>query len=789
MANAGPDRLAASPGQVALDGSASYDADPPDTLTYTWKQVEGSTVQLYSSGKTAWFNSTQPGIYVVELVVGDGFTTSEPDTVKIETAPFTQKAELVPVTTRSTSPTGSTTYTYGYYPSCAGTAVVYAGAAGTTTPSSWSIYRHDPESGEVVTYESGTVDTKPKADGDITVWAGGSGSYSTPICTSLCAANVATGTTVTRLQTATGTTSYGYPAISGKTIVYLRHTGVNTSDVNAYAACSYDICGIDISDFAHPVYFTIASQAGHGKPYPYNTYSSAYEDYVDVSGNLVVWEQDGDIYGADISDRSRITIFPICTAPQRQCDPAISGRIVVWKDLRKDSGDIYGADISDPNNIREFPVSVTATLQCQPDIDGSVIAFIESSESSGNLRVSCLTREYGVLPITFSSQYYYGNCPSVHGSVIAWQDRNRLTGYDISCLRVDIAYALTQGPIQNATTGARYDYIQHAISASADGEVIVVPPGTYDERIRFGGKNILVRSTDPNDPNVRNATVFRGDGQLVTFADEETSSCSFTGFTVTGGSYGINCAFASPTIALCNVTGNRDAGMVFLDMARPLVSRCDVTGNGIGVEMATGFVVRAAGYAAPILQNCLIAGNRTYGVYGGEPVITNCTVADNGGMGVSGIRPKIDDSIIYFNNGGGLNVKGKNSLIVNYSDVQGGATGLGNIDLDPCFALRGHWVDGSDAAVPANPTDPNSVWLGGDYHLASQGWRWSPTQPTWVSDDKTSPCIDAGDPMLPLGDEKPCGPEDPLSERAGPNIRINMGAYGGTAEASLAPKL
>jgi len=40
-------------------------------------------------------------------------------------------------------------------------------------------------------------------------------------------------------------------------------------------------------------------------------------------------------------------------------------------------------------------------------------------------------------------------------------------------------------------------------------------------------------------------------------------------------------------------------------------------------------------------------------------------------------------------------------------------------------------------------------------------------------DDVTSPCIDAGDPNSPVGDE----PE--------PNGgRINMGAYGGTEEAS-----
>ncbi len=784
VADAGPDQLWPCPNFVTLDGSHSRDADPPDQLTYTWTQLDGPPVSLWSEDANPTFLSEQPGVYVFQLVVSDGFASSEPDTVKIEMAQFIQTAQLLPVTT-TTSTTSSAARPYGFYPSCVGTVVVYAGATGTTTPSQWSIYRSDPKTGEIVKYDSGTIDTKPKADGDITVWVGGSGSYYNPICTSLCAASVMTGTTVTRLQNATGTTSYGYPAISGRTIVYLRHTNVDTATVEKYVDSAYDVCAMDISDFAHPVSFTIASQAGHGLPYPYNNYSAAYEDYVDVSGNLVVWEKDGDIYGADISDRSHLKIFPICTAPERQYDPAISGHTVVWTDERNDVADVYGADISDPNHIREFEVCVETGWQCQPDIDGSTIVFVDGSQTSGNIQVCCLTRDYGITFITFRD-YYWGACPSVHGSMMAWRGGN--SSYDISSARMDIAYALARGPIQNVTTGAQYDYIQHALSASAAGDVIVVPPGTHDERIRFGGKNVTVRSTDPNDPNVRSATIFCGDGQLVTFADDETSDCLFTGFTVTGGSYGIYCHRATPTIASCTVTGNRDAGMKMWALAKPLVRRCEVTGNGIGVEMAMETIVRAAGLAAPTLQNCLIVGNRSYGVYGGEPTIANCTIADNGNLGVSGLKPKIDDSIAYFNNSGDVDVKGKTSLTVGYSDIRGGSPGLGNIDADPYFVLRGFWMNSSGVAVPSDQADPNSVWIDGDYHLASQGWRWSAAQQTWVWDDHTSPCIDAGDPTLPIGDEKACGSDELLSERAAPNTRVNMGVYGGTVEASLAPK-
>ena len=60
-------------------------------------------------------------------------------------------------------------------------------------------------------------------------------------------------------------------------------------------------------------------------------------------------------------------------------------------------------------------------------------------------------------------------------------------------------------------------------------------------------------------------------------------------------------------------------------------------------------------------------------------------------------------------------------------------------------------------------------------------------QIAWAWDDATSPCIDAGDPSAALDEEIPCEDGDPLSERA-VNAAINMGAYGGTAEASLAPR-
>ena len=89
---------------------------------------------------------------------------------------------------------------------------------------------------------------------------------------------------------------------------------------------------------------------------------------------------------------------------------------------------------------------------------------------------------------------------------------------------------------------------------------------------------------------------------------------------------------------------------------------------------------------------------------------------------------------------------GSGSLAVAYSDVQGGWEGTGNIDPDPCFADSGYWDPN------ATPTDANDdFWVDGDYHQKSQGGRWNPNEGGWTTDEVTSPCIDAGDPIGPMG--------------------------------------
>jgi hypothetical protein len=170
----------------------------------------------------------------------------------------------------------------------------------------------------------------------------------------------------------------------------------------------------------------------------------------------------------------------------------------------------------------------------------------------------------------------------------------------------------------------------------------------------------------------------------------------------------------------------------------------------------------------------------------GKTTITNCSVVENLQAGISVFSTTIASSIVYGNDSAADKVQiDSGRATVTYSDVQGGWEGDGNIDADPCFAAWGHWVNPADPTAALSPTNLAAIWEPGDYHLKSQGWRWDVLQGSWVSDEATSPCIDAGDPAAELLDEPRTAPGD----TSGPviNQRVDMGAYGGTKEASLAP--
>jgi len=244
----------------------------------------------------------------------------------------------------------------------------------------------------------------------------------------------------------------------------------------------------------------------------------------------------------------------------------------------------------------------------------------------------------------------------------------------------------------------------------------------------------------------------------------------------------------------CSFTANATSGSggaLYNDSSALRLRKCCFTGNS---ALKHGGGVFSNTVNASTLVNCLFTGNKAQ--QGGAlyldlhtrfpgnfyaATITNCTFASNWATAGSALNcallpfnfPLEITNSIFWDEPDAISVNDMSKTRMAYSDFEGGWPGLGNLDVDPCFASPGYWADASDPSITVEPDDPNAVWIDGDYHLMSQAGRWDPETQTWIKDDVTSPCIDAGAPQSPIGYE-------PFPNGG----YLNMGAYGGTAEAS-----
>lgn len=329
-----------------------------------------------------------------------------------------------------------------------------------------------------------------------------------------------------------------------------------------------------------------------------------------------------------------------------------------------------------------------------------------------------------------------------------------------------------------------YSTIQTAINGAANGDTVVVAPGTYHERINFNGKAITVRSTAPTDPAVVASTTINGDGggSVVNFSQGETTASVIAGFTITNGAAtaatfyeggGIYTSDTSPTITCNNVTGNtaQFGGGIWVHNGSPVITGNMINGNTASYDGGGLY----SWYGSPIITNNIVSGNHAttyYGggidcTYGGGTIINN-TISGNAAGGHWGGNLLLDYATVMVRNniitfatdGGGVYITSSTAIDVRYCDVYGNTggnylstpsqTGInGNVSVDPLFANV----------------------LSGDFHLKSIVGRWNGL--TWVSDAVRSPCIDAGDPASPYANEPT------------PNgSRVNMGAFGNTQWAS-----
>jgi len=111
------------------------------------------------------------------------------------------------------------------------------------------------------------------------------------------------------------------------------------------------------------------------------------------------------------------------------------------------------------------------------------------------------------------------------------------------CLGASGATWYVDGSVSHVGDGQSWEtafkYIQTAVFyAASDGDTVIVAPGTYVEGVHFDGKNIVLRSTDPLDPDVVANTIIDGNeyASPIRFSGEENETCVLSGFTLQKGS-------------------------------------------------------------------------------------------------------------------------------------------------------------------------------------------------------------------------------------------------------------
>jgi hypothetical protein len=147
-----------------------------------------------------------------------------------------------------------------------------------------------------------------------------------------------------------------------------------------------------------------------------------------------------------------------------------------------------------------------------------------------------------------------------------------------------ISFAAADYGIENLTAGKTYSNIQLAINDADDGDEIVVKPGVYHENIEIIDKNLTLRSIDPNDPNVVEATVINIEdlyqGPMITLSGSRSVDCLLDGLTITGGRVGISCCDVSPTIRNCIVESNGTNVIEFWESCEPpTIIDCNILGQ------------------------------------------------------------------------------------------------------------------------------------------------------------------------------------------------------------------
>lgn len=149
-----------------------------------------------------------------------------------------------------------------------------------------------------------------------------------------------------------------------------------------------------------------------------------------------------------------------------------------------------------------------------------------------------------------------------------------------------------------------YSTIQAAINNAADGDSVIIQPGTYYENINFNGKNILVGSYQVITGNnvFIGTTIIDGNnnGSVVTFTNNEDSTAVLKGLTLKHGSGKLVISYHSKSVY---------GGAVYCVAAGPTLDNNVINQNTVFIDTGTcqgyGAGIYCSGSKARIINNTI----------------------------------------------------------------------------------------------------------------------------------------------------------------------------------------
>ena len=250
------------------------------------------------------------------------------------------------------------------------------------------------------------------------------------------------------------------------------------------------------------------------------------------------------------------------------------------------------------------------------------------------------------------------------------------------------------------------------------------------------GGGTLTNCTFSNNRAISSGIWWLGGGGMSTGGCSTTLiDCIFNDNYTKSNGGGLLCSGGSPTLTNCSFRGNyasdEGGGMYISGDGEPLLTNCIFSDN---YAYHGGGVFNRESNS--VFTNCIFSGNSTrnygegggmYTTFWGRSTINNCTFSGNEADCGGGICSQcggyaMGSNCILWGNTASNGNEIYGAASISYSCVQGGHTGIGNIDADPFFVDLGHW---DDNGTPDNTYD--DFWVDGNYHLR-----------------RGSPCIDAG---------------------------------------------